>query len=102
MQLSEYKPRWTQEEIDKMSDNWALTGKKAHRYHNTITSLELDSYKQEIFNHKLQEKYKTMEKTMFVLKKSNVKTRNTYSWLMDQHLVFAKKQYNYAARKGSK
>ena len=61
VQLSEYKPRWTQEEIDKMSDNWALTGKKAHRYHNTITSLELDSYKQEIFNHKLQEKYKTME-----------------------------------------
>ena len=29
VQLSEYKPRWTQEEIDKMSDNWALTGKKA-------------------------------------------------------------------------
>ena len=43
VQLSEYKPRWTQEEIDKMSDNWALTGKKAHRPHNTVTSLELDS-----------------------------------------------------------
>ena len=42
VQLSEYKPRWTQEEIDKMSDNWALTGKKAHRSHNTVTSLELD------------------------------------------------------------
>ena len=27
VQLSEYKPRWTQEEIDKMSDSWALTGK---------------------------------------------------------------------------
>ena len=61
VQLSEYKPRWTQEEIDKMSDNWALTGKKAHRPHNTVTSLELDSYKQEVFNHKLQEKYKMME-----------------------------------------
>ena len=61
VQLSEYKPRWTQEEIDKMSDSWALTGKKAHRSHNTVTSLELDSYKQEVFNHKLQEKYKMME-----------------------------------------
>ena len=61
VQLSEYKPRWTQEEIDKMSDSWALTGKKAHRSHNTVTSLELDSYKQEVFNHKLQEKYKAME-----------------------------------------
>ena len=61
VELSEYKPRWTEEEINKMSDNWALTGKKAHRSHNTVTSLELDSYKQEKFNHKLQDKYKAME-----------------------------------------
>ena len=102
VQLSEYKPRWTQEEIDKMSDNWALTGKKAHRSHNTVTSLELDSYKQEVFNHKLQEKYKMMEENDVLLKKFNVKMRNTYSWLTDQHLVFAKKQYNYAVKKGIK
>lgn len=59
--VGEYKPRWTEAEIEKASESWALTGKKAHRAHNTITSLELDSYKQEIFNHKLQAKYKTME-----------------------------------------
>ena len=61
VQLSEYKPRWTEEEINQMSDSWALTGKKAHRSHNTVTSLELDSYKQETFNHKLQAKYRAME-----------------------------------------
>ena len=36
---------------------------------------------------------------MFFLKKSNVKMLNTYSWLTDLHLVFAKKQYNYAVKK---
>ena len=61
VQLSDYKPRWTDEEISKMSESWALTGKKANRPHNTITSLELDSYKQEVFNHKLQAKYREME-----------------------------------------
>ena len=61
VELSEYKPRWTEEEISKMSEGWALTGKKPNRKHNIITSLELDSYKQEVFNHKLQAKYREME-----------------------------------------
>lgn len=61
VELSEYKPRWTEEEISRMSEEWALTGKKANRKRNIITSLELDSYKQEIFNHKLQTKYREME-----------------------------------------
>ena len=102
VQLSEYKPRWTQEEIDKMSDNWALTGKKAHRYHNTILLWNWTLTNKKFSTTNFKRSTKRWKKTMFVLKKSNVKTRNTYSWLMDQHLVFAKKQYNYAARKGSK
>lgn len=40
---------------------WATTGKPAERERNIITSLELDSKKQEIFNHKLQEKYRKIE-----------------------------------------
>ncbi len=40
---------------------WATTGKPASRERNIITSLELDSKKQEIFNHKLQEKYRKIE-----------------------------------------
>ena len=61
VQLSDYKPRWTDEEIERMSGDWALTGKKANRQRHIATSLELDSYKQEIFNQKLQAKYRQME-----------------------------------------
>lgn len=61
VELKEYTPRWTEEEIKKMSGDWALTGKKADGSYHTVTSLELDSQKQENFNHKLQAKYRTIE-----------------------------------------
>ena len=61
VKLSEYKPRWTNEEIKKISGSWATTGKTADRDYHIITSLELDSGRQEKFNHKLIEKYKTVE-----------------------------------------
>jgi len=60
VQLSEYKPRWTDAEIKKISGSWATTGKTKDRDYNVITSLELDSARQEIFNLKLIEKYKTI------------------------------------------
>lgn len=60
VKLSEYKPRWTDAEIQKISGSWATTGKTPDRDYHVITSLDLDSAKQEIFNHKLIEKYKTM------------------------------------------
>jgi 2-oxoglutarate ferredoxin oxidoreductase subunit alpha len=43
--------------------NWATTGKPASRDHNIITSLDLDSYRQEEHNHKLQAKYKKIRET---------------------------------------
>ncbi len=61
VKLSDYKPRWTEEEIKKISGKWATTGKTADRDYHIITSLELDSARQEKFNHKLIEKYKTIE-----------------------------------------
>lgn len=61
VQLSEFKPRWTDEEIKKISGSWATTGKTPDRKRNVATSLDLDSSKQEIFNHKLQAKYRAME-----------------------------------------
>src|SRR5690554_6751214 len=61
VKLSEVKPRWTDEEIQKISGSWATTGKKADRDYNIITSLELDSAKQEEFNHKLIAKYNTIK-----------------------------------------
>lgn len=53
-------PRWTEEQRRAMAP-WGTWGKPATRNHNIITSLELDSAKQEIFNHKLQAKYREME-----------------------------------------
>ncbi len=61
VELSEFKPRWTAEEIEKISGSWATTGKKKGTTRRVSTSLDLDSAKQELFNHKLQAKYRAME-----------------------------------------
>jgi 2-oxoglutarate ferredoxin oxidoreductase subunit alpha len=58
--LSPIKPRRTEQEIIEQCGDWALTGKSADRNRNIVTSLELDSAKQEIFNRKLQAKYQTI------------------------------------------
>jgi len=55
--LSPIKPRRTEQEIIEQCGDWALTGRSADRNRNVVTSLELDSSKQEIFNRKLQAKY---------------------------------------------
>lgn len=63
VELSDFKPRWTEEEIEKLNGSWATTGKKANRERHVATSLELDSARQEIFNHKLQAKYRAIEES---------------------------------------
>ncbi|WP_291861968.1 3-methyl-2-oxobutanoate dehydrogenase subunit VorB [Marinilabilia sp.] len=63
MEKVELKPqqkRWTDEEVEKMHP-WATTGKPASRDYNIITSVELDSEAHEVFNNKLQVKYREME-----------------------------------------
>jgi 2-oxoglutarate ferredoxin oxidoreductase subunit alpha len=60
VELFDATPRLTDKEIIEKYP-WATTGKPKHRAHNIITSLELDSAKQEIFNLKLQKKYKEIE-----------------------------------------
>lgn len=70
VELSPYKPRWTEEEIEKISGSWALTGKK-NREHHIITSLELDAHRQEVFNEKLQYKYRKIEENEVRFEKIN-------------------------------
>ena len=60
VEIGEQKTRLTDEEV-KARCPWATTGKDANRERNIITSLDLDPNKQEIFNHKLQAKYKEIE-----------------------------------------
>ena len=61
VELSDIKPRWTDEEIQKISGSWATTGKTDDRKQNIITSLELDSERMEEINHRIQAKYRKME-----------------------------------------
>jgi 2-oxoglutarate ferredoxin oxidoreductase subunit alpha len=63
MEKVELKPqqkRWTNEEIAQMHP-WATTGKPASRDYNILTSVELDSEAHEVFNNKLQVKYREIE-----------------------------------------
>lgn len=60
VEIGEQKVRLTDAQV-KEKCPWATTGKDANRERNIITSLDLDSNKQEIFNHKLQAKYKVIE-----------------------------------------
>ena len=61
VQLSDHVPRWSDASIERLHGDWALTGKHHGRARHVATSLELDSYKQEEFNHKLQAKYRRVE-----------------------------------------
>jgi 2-oxoglutarate ferredoxin oxidoreductase subunit alpha len=58
--MPEHTPRWTEEEIIKNLP-WATTGKPASRERNIITSLDLDSGRQEQHNIHLQKKYREIE-----------------------------------------
>ncbi len=61
VELSEYVPRWTPEEIAAKWGDWATTGKPKTRNKNIITSLELDPDKMERNNLRFQEKYREIE-----------------------------------------
>lgn len=60
--LSDFKPRWTNEEIKEKYSSWATTGKTPDRERNISTSLNLDSAIHENHNLKLQAKYREIER----------------------------------------
>ena len=59
--LAPQRPRKTDAEIAAECRTWAACGKPADRARNVVTSLELQSEKMEIINHRLQEKYRALE-----------------------------------------
>ena len=61
VELQPQVARWTEAEIIKNTP-WATTGKTKDRERNIITSLDLDSSKQEQHNIDLQAKYKEIQK----------------------------------------
>ena len=58
--IGDQKPRLTEEEIREKYP-WATLGKTPDRERNIITSLDLDPYRQERHNLKLQKKFKKIE-----------------------------------------
>ena len=58
--LPEPRPRRTPEQIAEQCP-WAVTGNKKGRKPNILTTLELDSVKMEINNHRYQETYRKIE-----------------------------------------
>ena len=61
VELADFKPRWTDKEIEERWGDWATTGKSLSRKKNIITSLELDSNIMEANNLRFQEKYRMMQ-----------------------------------------
>ena len=59
--VSDYKPRWTDEEIQNISGDWATTGKTKDRERHIATSLNLLAEDHETHNLKLQAKYRQIE-----------------------------------------
>jgi len=59
--LPEQRPRRTDEEVREQCP-WAATGRVGGRKRNVVTSLELEPAKMEVVNHKLQERYKEIER----------------------------------------
>jgi 2-oxoglutarate ferredoxin oxidoreductase subunit alpha len=60
VELANFKPRWTEKEVEEKFGSWATTGKPS-RKRNVVTSLVLDSEEMEANNLRFQEKYKEME-----------------------------------------
>ncbi len=61
VELSEFKPRWTNEQVEELNGSWACTGKKEHREANVVTSLDMIPERHERYNQKLQAKYRKLE-----------------------------------------
>ncbi|MCY1722844.1 3-methyl-2-oxobutanoate dehydrogenase subunit VorB [Prolixibacteraceae bacterium Z1-6] len=61
VELADFKPRRTNEEIEAECGDWATLGKPKSRKKNIVTSLEMDSDIMEANNLRFQEKYKKLE-----------------------------------------
>ena len=62
VELSEYKPRLTNKQVEELHGDWAAIGKKPNRERHIKTSLEMVPEKQEKNNERFQAKYRAMEK----------------------------------------
>lgn len=100
--LPEQKPRLTDQEVIEKYGDWATVGKPKSRERNIITSLELDPYKQEAHNHKLQAKYKQMQDTEVRFEEMNCEDAEYIMVAYGSSARIAQKTMNLARAKGIK
>ncbi len=102
VQLGDQKPRWTNEEIKQMHSSWATVGKPASRERNIITSLELQSERQEKHNHHLQAKYAEIEKNELLFETINCENADYLLVAFGSSARICQKTMQLGAEKGYK
>lgn len=100
--LPKQKARLTDEEVIKRYGDWATVGKPKNRERNIITSLELDSHKQEAHNIKLQAKYRKMEENEVRYEAINCEDADYILVAYGSSARIAQKAMNDARAKGLK
>lgn len=101
VELFDAIPRWTDDEIKKMYP-WATTGKTPDRERNIITSLELDPYKQEKVNQRLQAKYRKCEAEEVRFETINCENADYLLVAFGSSARICQKAIELAAKKGIK
>lgn len=100
--LPKQKARLSDEEVIKRYGDWATVGKPKNRERNIITSLELDSHKQEAHNLKLQAKYRKMEENEVRYEAINCEDADYILVAYGSSARIAQKAMNDARAKGLK
>ncbi len=101
VEVSEQKPRWTDEEIAKNTP-WATFGKKKDRERNIITSLDLDSARMEQHNHHLMRKYEEIKEKEVRFEKINCEDADYLLVAYGSSARISQKAIDLCAEKGIK
>lgn len=101
VEIGEQKPRMTEDEI-RQKYPWATLGKTPDREHNIITSLDLDSVKQEEFNNHLQRKYREIEEKEVLFEELNVEDADIVIVAYGTSSRISQKSIQIAREKGIK
>lgn len=99
--LPEQRPRRTDEEVKKQCP-WAATGRTGLRKRNVVTSLELESARMEVINHKLQDIYHEIERNETRWEESDIENSDYLIVAFGSVARICDKARELAAEKGIK
>ena len=97
--LPEQRPRRTDEEVKKQCP-WAANGRTDGRKRNVVTSLELESARMEVINHKLQSIYREIKKNETRWEEKNIENSDYLIVAFGSVARICEKARELAAEKG--